>query len=96
MLTMAAFDNALGLPEGVNLCLAFQHHLISMSYVQGGKKESRTSSAMLNISEPGLLYIKEFANMRYTSLRNSSELVIWPSRMRDLIVLRSIGRFTIS
>jgi hypothetical protein len=69
MLTMAAFDNALGLPEGVDLCFAFQHHLISMSYVQEGKrKESRTSSAMLNISEPGLLYIREFANMRYTSL----------------------------
>jgi len=39
MLTMAAFDNALGLPEGVDLCLAFQHHLISMSYVQGGERK---------------------------------------------------------
>jgi hypothetical protein len=28
MLTVATFNYAFGLPEGIDLCLALQHHLI--------------------------------------------------------------------
>jgi hypothetical protein len=67
-LPVTTFDNALGLSEAVDLCLTLQHHLVLCKQHTGMGRGRRTSSAMVKISEPGLLYIREFANMRYTSL----------------------------